>query len=161
MCVRSFVRPSVTLIGPGPDLVRRNGVLPLVRRSSTPKTDRFRDHLWFSDKKVNYVLINWITRWSSSVASLDLIRSLHDQTFGPHALRVLSSKKFIQCSHDCTMSSLIRTFYNDIFANVRKPPDRGSRPSELSFKSPSFNSGQRIHLKRISCTTQVTFLSWL
>ena len=42
MCVRVSVRPSVRhahLIGH--DLVTINWVLPLVQRSSTPKTDRF------------------------------------------------------------------------------------------------------------------------
>ena len=43
------VRPTVTLIGSAPDLVTRNWVLPLQRRSSTPKTGRLRDDLRASD----------------------------------------------------------------------------------------------------------------
>ena len=50
------VRPSVTLIGSAPDLVTRNWVLPLERRSSTPKTGRFRDDLRTSNRSAHHLL---------------------------------------------------------------------------------------------------------
>ena len=53
---RPSVRASVTLIGSAPDLVTRNWVLPLQRRSSTPKTGRLRDDLRASGSSVHHLL---------------------------------------------------------------------------------------------------------
>ena len=58
--LRACVRAFVTLIGSGPDLVRRNRVLPLVRTFESPKTDRFRPRFDYGSlvaRKLNYAVI--------------------------------------------------------------------------------------------------------
>ena len=97
MCVRSFVRPSVRPSVRSSvrhahrirlDLVTRNGLLPLVQRSSTPKTDRFED-----DRHAHRIIVIEIEllRSSSSVASVVGFSILSPS--GHPALRVLSSIK--------------------------------------------------------------------
>ena len=87
MCVRPFVRSSVRHAHRiRLNLVTRNGLLPLVQRSSTPKTDRFED-----DRHAHRIIVIEIEllRSSSSVASVVGFSIL--SISGHPALRVLSS----------------------------------------------------------------------
>ena len=87
MCVRPSVRPTVRhahLIGH--DLVTRNWVLPLVQRSSTPKTDRFE-----GDRHAHRIIFIEIELLPSSWSVASVVRFSILSPAGHLALRVLSS----------------------------------------------------------------------